>query len=176
MATAVLRLGVGSDAWNLKVDSTVEAASSTLVSASRLSTTISVGLARMRLAWSLNQFANKLSSMVDGVYQAAEKAEKKPVSSSPSTPEQIESALRSLEYIHDAAKRLYVTGKTMGLTNSSLTAGPLRIVQRRAEELTDIEDWLRAALAYSPAELDEIYSKARKDLEHGEVCDLSQVR
>lgn len=178
MATFVLNLGLGTQAWDRQVDGTIEVASGTLVATSRISSAISNGLMRLRLARSLNDLSKRLSMFVDGVYRNVEKSAQPgyKAATEPPTPEQIESAIRSLEYLADASRRIFASSAAKGLLNSSMMAAPLRSINKRSEEITDIADWLRASLTYSPKHLEEIYGQGRHALASGEMYELSQVK
>jgi uncharacterized protein YhdP len=180
MGTAVLRLGVGTDAWNTQVDSTVGFASNTLIATSRISAKVSLAFAKLRLAKNLNVYNKMLSDLVDKIRKSVEKAERGEGlgdgQGQTPTPDQLLTAIRSLEYLYDASKRMYAQAAAKRLTNNSLMAASLRSIDLRADELLDIADWFHAARVHSQDELKGLFSRARTELINGETVDLSQVR
>ncbi len=159
-----MNLGVGTDGWNANMYSTVSAASNTFATVSAVSTAVNHGLTKMRLAWNLRNLSNMLSVFLDGIQEAVESAENGKTKGSPSTREDVESAIRSFEYMYDMLSRLYSTAERKRLTNNSLMAGSLKTIHRRSEELLDIVDWLQTAISYTPSQLEDIFSSARAEL------------
>jgi len=178
MSTAVIRMGVGSDAWNTEIDSTVGFASHTLLATSRISNAMSAALATRRLARSFAQYDKLLSDLVRKVQKGVEKAERGESVNSGEAPsrDQFLTTIRSLEYLYDASKRMHSQAAAKRFTNDSRMAGSLRSIELRADELLDIADWFHSALAYSKDELEHLFTEARAELANGATVGLAEVR
>jgi hypothetical protein len=74
---------------------------------------------------------------------------------------------RNIDYIHESGRRV-------GLTNNSLTAGSLKSLVERREGILDVADWLDASLKTD--ENAAILARARRERESGQTVDLDQVR
>lgn len=159
-----------------EIDDTASAASSVFVATSRMSGTVSASVRKLSIAWNLNSLSRKLCALLDGLYASIEKAENGAEVRPTVTKEQIESAIKTYEYLYDVVTRLYTMAHEHRLTNNSMMAGSLATINRRSEELLDIADWLHAALHSSASSLDAIYAQARKDLAEGKVYDIAATR
>ena len=173
---AVMSIGIGVNPWIAEFDGTAGAASNVFVATSHVSNALYSNAMRLKIAWDLNRLSRKLSGMLDGLYKAMENAERSGTKKEPISREQLESAVRTLEYLYDVSSRLYSVAQQKRLTNNSMMAGSLSTIHRRSEELLDIVDWFQAAMSCAPSKLDELYAAARKDLRAGAVYDLAQVR
>lgn len=177
MTELVMNIGVGTAMWDAEVSDTVGVASHVFASASRFSDAFNMGLTKVSLATQLWKLSGSLSSLVENIHTAVENAPTAgSASAKTSTREQIESALRTLEYLHETARRLYCKCESLRFTNSSMMAGSLCAINRRTEQLMDVIDWLRCYLGHSPSEINSIFADARKKLESGEVYDLAELR
>jgi hypothetical protein len=173
-------MDAGRGFWNAdfnapEIDDTASMASSVFVTTARLSNAVSTGFRMWQLARSLNNLSRKISALLDGIHSSVEQAEKNATPSKKVTKEQIESAIKSFEYLYDVLNRLYSTAQERRLTNNSRMVTSLQNIHRRSEELLDIADWLHAAAHSSASALDSIYAQARKDLAEGNVYDMAQV-
>ncbi len=179
-SVATMSLEFGSDLWNADMYETVGVASHTYATAAQVSTAIYSGIHKVQLAWDLRSLSNKISSFLDRIHASVAKAETTSVAPIDSqqtvSREQLESTIRSLEYIYETTSRLFSTAQKKGLTNNSMMAGSLRTIRRRSEEFLDIADWLKAYLSTTSSELDAIFANARADLAAGEVFGLSEER
>lgn len=172
MSSAAMTPCIGSDGWNVAVYSTVSTASGVYAATSALNS----GLQRMYLAVRLRGLSSQISSFLDHVCAEGSKAQTAgPEPAQTPTREQLEEAAKSLEHLYEIVTGMYRTAQRKGLTNSSLTAGPLRIIRRRSEEFLDLADWVRTFLEHTPSELEEIFAGGRAALERGDVVDLAQI-
>jgi hypothetical protein len=170
---AVMNIGFGPDCWNTEIYYTAGVASQTFAAASEVTTAVHSSFKMMKLAWDLRSLSLKLSDFLDGIYKSCENAQKTNIKDRPSvSKEQVESAIRSLEYLYEVTTRLYMTAQKKRFTNNSMMATSLRTIHRRTEELMDLVDWFETALSHSSSELDDLYLNARKDLSEGKVFDL----
>lgn len=161
-------LGPGNDCWDAAM---YDAASLASRSAAAV-IAVRSGVQKMTLAWDLRQLSNALSAFLDKVYvksEAASRGEMTEELSEAITREQIESCIRSLEYMYETISRLHSKSERKGLTNNSLMAGSLKTIRRRSEELLDLADWLQTSLDYTPSELESIFVNARNELREGQV-------
>jgi len=170
---ATMNLGLGSNSWDIDMYETLGSASHSYATASQ--TTLSSGLKKLELAWDLRTLSVRLSRFLDNLYEAMNKVDAGKGQAQSATPEQVEQAVRSLEYLYEILNRLCCTAKQRGLTNQSLMAGSLKTIMRRSEELLDFADWLHAVVANRPEKLDAIYASGRAELAEGAVYDLSSV-
>lgn len=172
-----MNMGVGTAMWDAEVSDTVGVASHVFASASRFSDAFNLGLTKVSLATQLWKLSSSLSGLVEKIHTGADKPPTSgSASAKASTKEQIESALRTLEYLHETTRRLYCKCESLRFTNSSMMAGSLRAINCRTEQLMDVIDWLRCYLGHSPSEIESVFADARKKLESGEVYDLADLR
>jgi len=175
MTELVMNMGVGTATWNAEVSETIGVASHVFASASRFSDAFNLGIKKVGLATQLWKYSNFLTSTVDKIHAAAESAQTSG-SRTTSTEDQVEGALRSLEYLHEVSRRLYQTCEDHRLTNSSMMAASLRTINLKTEQLMDVIDWLRCYVNRSSLGLEGIFADARKKLENGDVYDLAELR
>lgn len=174
MTTAVMmNFGAGSPSWKAEMYEALGSAEHSYATATR--TTISSGLKKLELAWDLRTLSTKLSRFLDGLYEAMNSADQGTSKVEPTTPEQIDQTIRSMEYLYYTLNRICSTAKQKGLTNHSLMAGSLLAIGRRSEELLDFADWLHACVTTPTDTLDEIYRSGREELAKGDVYDLASV-
>jgi hypothetical protein len=92
----------------------------------------------------------------------------------PVTRPQIESLIDSLDMIARNIDYIHESGRRVGLTNNSLTAGSLKSLIERREGILDVADWLDASLKTD--ENAAILARASRERESGQTVDLDQVR
>jgi hypothetical protein len=170
---AVMNMGIGSECWDAGMYETVGVASHTFAAVSQVSGAVNSGLKHLSIAWDLRKLNVNFSNFLDNVYKTHEDARNGVTKFVPATREELETSIRSLEYLYETMSRLYTTSQKKRLTNNSLMAGSLANIHRRSEELLDIADWFRIALSSSNSELDSIFASARADLAEGNVFNLS---
>jgi hypothetical protein len=177
MAELVMNIGFGTTTWDAQVSDTVGAASYVFASASRFSDAFNSGIRKLQLAHQLSKYSNFLSGMMESIYAAGKNPEASASSSKKAaTKEEVESGLRSLEYLYEINRRLYQRCEANRLTNYSLMAASLRNIDRRSEQLMDVIDWLKCYVESTPSKLDALFADAREKLENGEVYDLAELR
>lgn len=87
--------------------------------------------------------------------------------------EEVESALSDLRDLCDKIDELYISARKKKLTNAKFVGAAFNSIKTRGEELRDVVDWMDAA--FDP-ETDKHFANALRDLESGEVFDLSGSR
>lgn len=96
-----------------------------------------------------------------------------PVTVTPPTEEDVQSALKSLRSISESIEDMYNTGKAVGLTNRRFVGAALNSVRMRSDELEDIGESIELSLV---PETDAIFDKALAALRAGDVVDFAQLK
>ncbi len=91
----------------------------------------------------------------------------------PIRPEAIRTTAENLEHIHRSIQYIGELMKRAQLTNNSLTAGSLKSLLRRADELLDFADWLETMS--NPQQFESAFARARDEKDRGEIFDLRKV-
>jgi hypothetical protein len=176
MAELVVRMGVGTALWDAQISDTVGEASRVFASASRFSEAFNLGIKKLQFAHQLTKYSTFLSGMMDRIRKAAENAPAPSPSTKVTTKEELESALRSLEYLYETNRRIYQKCEASRLTNNSMMAASLSNINSRTEQLLNVIDWIRCHIESVPSELDTLFADAREKLKNGEVYDLAELR
>jgi hypothetical protein len=92
----------------------------------------------------------------------------------PVTRPQIEGLIDSLDMIARNIDYIHESGRRVGLTNNSLTAGSLKSLVEHREGILDVADWLDVGLRTD--ENAAILARASRERESGQTVDLDQVR
>jgi hypothetical protein len=124
----------------------------------------------------LHNYDRKLAELVDNIHALIEGRKKLPrveQDAEPITPEGMRETADNLEHMSRMIDYVYESSRRAGLTNNSRTAAPLRRLQKNSEELRDFADWIETSLATKHNE--EMFSRAAREKESGEVYDLSEV-
>ena len=88
-------------------------------------------------------------------------------------PEKVREGIITLRRLHRTIHTIVKASKHIGLTNNSLTAGPLRNIEHWGEEIIELADL--ADLTQSEDVIRSIYDRAAQEKEQGELYDLGQV-
>jgi len=88
-------------------------------------------------------------------------------------PEKVREGIITLRRLHRTIHTIIEASKHIGLTNNSLTAGPLRNIEYWGEEVIELADL--AELTQSEDVIQSIYDRAAQEKERGELYDLDQV-
>jgi hypothetical protein len=90
------------------------------------------------------------------------------------TPEKIAKARTVLKDLDEVLSKVYVQAKRTGLTNRTLTAGPLRTLREHIDELQDLREWFEMISNIAPVK--ELFERAEREAHTEPVFDLSKVR
>jgi hypothetical protein len=88
-------------------------------------------------------------------------------------PEKVREGIITLRRLYRTIHTIIKASKHIGLTNNSLTAGPLRNIEHWGEEIIELADL--AELTQSEDVIQSIYDRAAQEKERGELYDLGQV-
>ena len=167
MATAAdFLIFVGADEWDARVYQVLSSASNLALAVKRRSNTL-------RIAYHLHKLNGTLKGMLEEVYAVLEgKKHVEPVQE-PVTPQRLRQSSDNLERISRMIEALYESGRRAGLTNNSLTAGPLDAIRKHIPELLDVAEWFEAAA--DSEQVNSAFARAREESKNGDIYDLSQV-
>jgi hypothetical protein len=141
--------------------------------ASHLAATVKNRASVLRIAYLLHGLNKKLTHFSETVHGIMEGRVPVDPNTKPATPEQLRSTADNLEHLHRTIEYVYESLRRVGLTNNSLTAGSLQSMRKHGEELVNFADWFE--LLSEPQQFNEIFARAEREREHGEIYDLDQV-
>jgi hypothetical protein len=152
------------DNWNAQVYGA-------MALASRISSLVKNRAETVKLSRSLKRLDSSLSKLFEEIYKGLERSELSKIRGV--TPELVTSASEVLFQLNRILATVYEACKQARLTNNSLTAGTLRSINERNEEILELADLLKLSL--EPDVIESIHARARKEKKRGDVFDLSQV-
>jgi hypothetical protein len=91
----------------------------------------------------------------------------------PVTAEDVRTWGYNLNQLHQTMCQIFEVLARVGLLNNSLIAGPLRTFKSYSERILDLADWIEAVQL--PEHLTEVFDRAKREKERGQLFDLSQV-
>lgn len=167
MSTAAIVIGnLGTHNWNAQVYNV-------LAQASKMAAAVKNRGNVVRIAYHLRNLNTHVSEFVGLVNDAMEGKRKPDPNSEPATAQTIRSSADNLEQMYHTLEYVVEAARRVGLANNSLTAGSLRGIQRNLEAIASLADWLD--LAAQPEAVGEIFQRAEKERDRGELIDLTQV-
>lgn len=166
MSTAVLTR-LSSDAWNAELYNS-------LSFTSHIAAAIRSRAAAISLAINLRRLTSKLDEMLKNAHSLIEGKVPPTPADEPFTPQRAHDTIDTLQMISRILSYTYESAKRKRLTNNSLLATPLNRLNPLAEEILDLADWLETLTPQS-GDVENIFSRAAQEKEHGEIYDLSQV-
>lgn len=164
----------GSDEWNAKLYDSLSAASRLVLDMKTHSQVVSFAFFLWRLNGRLESFSEAMKKISEGELPAAQQANISQQASEPYTPERGQNAARQLEELSRLLAYIYEQSQRRRLTNNSLTAGQLSRLNKHAQCILDLSDWLHVLT--QPEEIEGIFNRAIADKERADIFDISQVR
>jgi len=153
----------GSDQWNAEVYDSLSVAS-------KVSGMVRDRAQVFRLAYQLYTLNTKLRDIFEKVHSAIEN----PKPGEPASPEQFQKLIFVIRELSTTLYNTYERAKLARLTNYSLIAGSLSRLHTFSEDLSELADWLE--MIQDPNSFEPVFERAKKEIERGEVYDLSQVK
>jgi hypothetical protein len=161
-APALVLSRFDSDDWNAQFYAV-------MTLASRLALLVKSHSQVFKLAIRLRRLDSALSKLFrERVYKILESPQVQTVD-----PEKVREGIITLRRLHRTIHTIIKASKHIGLTNNSLTAGPLRNIEHWGEEIIELADL--AELTQSEDVMQSIYDRAAHEKERGELYDLNQV-
>jgi hypothetical protein len=165
MSTAVAVLGYYEpDRWNADVYGA-------LALASRLSGLVKSRALTVQLAYNLWRLNSILRDFFSEIRKAVEHGV--PKDQPPVTPERMRDIVQDLRKLHKTIGKIYSACKLTGLTNNSLTAGPLHSIYNYNEDILELAQMLE--LSQQPETIQSIYDRADVEKERGDIYDVSEI-
>lgn len=162
-APATVLNAVGTFDWNTRIYGT-------LTAVSRLAGNIKNRANVLKLAYQLHDANRHLNEFFEIVNAAMEgKIPARPNEPLP-TPQRLCATADNLEQLYRTLDYVCESWRRVGLMNNSLTAGSLRSLHRHAEAIANLADWFD--LVSQPQNVTEIFDKAERERERGELVDL----
>jgi hypothetical protein len=133
----------------------------------RRSNAISIALQFRKADREIKNLLERVNGIIEGRITVATPDE-------PVTRPQIEGLIDSLDMIARNIDYIHESGRRVGLTNNSLTAGSLTSLVAHREGILDVADWLDTSLKTD--ENAALLARAGRERELGQTVDLDQVR
>jgi hypothetical protein len=127
----------------------------------------------IRLAMKLRSTNRSIQSLLDLVRDVESGKRSLATEVEPVSPQQLQNIVDNLDHVTRMIDYLYEMTRRVGLTNNSLTAAGLRTFHGYGEPLKDLVDWLDALS--KPEQLNEVFERAKREREQGEVVNLAKV-
>lgn len=165
-ATAILDK-FGTYEWNARVYGVLAFASRVAASVKNRTNAIKVIYHLRSLSRLLKEFLDTVHNGMEGKLPADPKAEPITPARLRDASDQLENLYRTLDYIYEGCRRA-------GLTNNSLAAGTLSELHKQSEEFAMLADW--CDVTSEPDAVDDIFNRAKREKERGELIDLAKVQ
>jgi len=165
-ASAIALAGVGKDQWNASVYGSLSVAS-------RIASAVRDRSRAFQVALLLRKQNKQLAEFLEGVHLRIEGKIPVEPSAEPLSHEKAENALRSLRELSAQLFGIYQEAKAKRLTNHSLLAGGLSRIRIYSEDIAELADWLEGAL--DPKAVEDVFERARKETEEGNIFDIERA-
>ena len=157
----------GGDEWNAKAYGSLSIASSVSAHIKSNGQTLAMRKLLVNLNSTLDNFFAEVRAIMEGRVPA------QPSDGEPTT-QKIAKSAAVLKDLDEVISRIYLQSKRTGLTNRTLTAGPLRKLRGQIDELQDLREWFETISDLRPVK--ELFDRAEREATSEEYFDLSKVR
>jgi hypothetical protein len=139
---------------------------------SGLASQIKIKANAVRFALAIRKANRALRDLFATVYPAMEGKVARKKNAPEVTPKRVEEVLENLLYLSRVLDYVYMYSKRAGLANNSSTALPLAELQRHADELQSLVDWLH--LVSQKQAVTSIFDRGQAEIEAGQLFPLEQ--
>jgi hypothetical protein len=152
--------------WNTQLYGVLSVASRLAVAVKKKGHVLRLSLAFRKANHCLESMFEKVRMVMDGKIPVNPNTE-------PVTPQVIRRTYDTLIHLHQTMKYISESCERAGLGNNSLTASALRKFHIHQEAILDLADWFE--VASEPEQIIQIFDRAKREIEQGDVFDLDSV-